>query len=220
MRSHRSRTAVDRRLERAKAVTRRGPYTSLESARFAEDLVLVVEAHPPQAWLLKAVDKRLREALAVLRVTLHEAKSRTVDLAQGESVGCLGCACRRIRSRAGKGRASSPPLLPKRSALLRKLQDLFRRDQSQPIDRVSSLLTPIVRGWGRSGAIGEASRCVGFLKDWVEKTVRRHVMRARKRRGLGWKRWRRQWRYKGLRLCTDYRVRRPRLQALPAQEVP
>ena len=42
--SHLSLTAVDRRLERANEVTRRGPYTSLESARFADDLGIVVEA--------------------------------------------------------------------------------------------------------------------------------------------------------------------------------
>ena len=57
-------TAVDRMLERAKEVTRRGPYTSLEYARCADDLVIVVDASPQHDWLLKAVDRRLREELA------------------------------------------------------------------------------------------------------------------------------------------------------------
>ena len=48
-------TAVDRMLERAKEVTRRGPYTYLEYARFADDLVILVDAYPQHDWLLKAV---------------------------------------------------------------------------------------------------------------------------------------------------------------------
>jgi hypothetical protein len=33
------------------------------------------------------------------------------------------------------------------------------------------------------------------FKDWVEKKIRRHLMRARNRRGFGWRRWSRQWLY-------------------------
>jgi len=203
-------------LERAKEVTRHGRYTYLEYARFADDLVILVDAYAQHDWLLKAVEQRLREELEVLHVTMNEAKSRTVDLAKGESFGFLGLAFRRMRSRTGKWRAYSPPLPKKRTALLRKLKDLFRRHQSQPIDRVIALMTPIVRGWVRYFAIGDASRCLSFVKDWVEKKVRRHLMRARKRRGFGWKRWSRQWLYKGLGLFNDYRVQRPQRKALPA----
>jgi RNA-directed DNA polymerase len=210
-------TEVDRMLERAKEVTRRGPYTYLEYARFADDLVVLVDAYAQHDWLLKTVEKRLREDLAVLHVTINETKSRIVDLAKGESFGFLGFEFRRVRSRTGKWRAYYPPQLKKRSALLRKLKDIFRRHQSQPIDRVIYLVTPIVRGWVRYFAIGDASRCFGFIKDWVEKKVRRHLMRARKLRGFGWKRWSRQWLYEGLGLFNDYRVQRPRAKALPAR---
>src|ERR687891_439131 len=95
-------TEVDRMLERAKEVTRRGPYTYLEYARFADDLVILVDAYPQHDWLLKAVEKRLREELAVLHVTINEAKSRIVNLATGESFGFLGFEFRRVRSRSGK----------------------------------------------------------------------------------------------------------------------
>jgi RNA-directed DNA polymerase len=209
-------TEVDRMLERAKEGTRHGRYTYLEYARFADDLVILVDAYAQHDWLLKAVEQRLREELEVLHVTINEAKSRTVDLAKGESFGFLGFAFRRVRSRTGKWRAYYPPLPKKRTALLRKLKDLFRRHQSQPIDRVIALITPVVRGWVRYFAIGDASRCFSFVKDWVEKKVRRHLMRARKRRGFGWKRWSRQWLYKKLGLFNDYHVRRPRQKALPA----
>jgi RNA-directed DNA polymerase len=220
LRRHLYRTAVDQRLERAKEVTRRGSYTSLEEARFADDLVLLVEASPQHAWLRKAVAKRLREELATLQVTINEEKSRIVDLAQGEHCSCLGFDCWRVRSRRGVWRAWYPPRLKKRTAWLRKLKEIFRRHQSQPIDRVIALMNPLLRGWVRSFAVGDASRCFRYVKDWVEKKVRRHLMRARKRRGCGWKRWRRPWRYQRLGLCNNYRVSRPRLQALPTGEVP
>ena len=45
-------TEVDRMLERAKEVTRFGQYTYVEYARFADDLVILVDAHPRHAWLL------------------------------------------------------------------------------------------------------------------------------------------------------------------------
>jgi RNA-directed DNA polymerase len=208
-------TAVDRMLEQAKEVTRRGSYTYLEYARFADDLVILVDAYPQHDWLLKAVEKRLREELATLQVALNEEKSRLVDLAHGEHFSFLGFEFRRVRSRRGVWRAWYPPMLKKRTALVRKLKEIFRRHQSQPIDRVIDLINPILRGWVRYFAVGDASRCFGFIKDWVEKKVRRHLMRARKRRGFGWKRWSRQWLYQRLGLFNNYRVQRPRLKALP-----
>jgi RNA-directed DNA polymerase len=212
-------TTVDRMLERAKEVTRRGPYTYREYARFADDLVILVDAYPQHDWLLKAVDKRLREELATLQVAINEEKSRIVDLAQGEHFSFLGFDFRRVRSRQGAWRAWYPPRVKKRTALLRKLKEIVRRYQSHPIDRVIALINPILRGWVRYFAVGDASRCFGFVKDWVEKKVRRHLMRARKRRGFGWKRWNRQWLYKHLGLFKDYRVQRPRQvpKALPAR---
>ena len=62
-------------------------------------------------------------------------------------------------------RAHYTPMLKKRTALQRKLKDLFRRHQSQPIDRVVQLL----RGWVNYFAVGHSSACFGFIKDWVEK---------------------------------------------------
>ena len=41
----------------------------------------------------------------------------------------------------------------------------------------------------------------------MEKKIRRHMMRAKKRKGFGWKRWSREWLYQVLGLFNDYRVR-------------
>lgn len=52
-------TEVDRMLERAIVTTRFGKYTAIQYARFADDLVVLIDAHPRHDWLLKAVNKRL-----------------------------------------------------------------------------------------------------------------------------------------------------------------
>ena len=74
-------------LERAKAVTRHEWGTAVEYARFADDLVILVDGHARQQWLRQAVEKRLREELAKLQVEVNEDKSRKVDLQRGECSG-------------------------------------------------------------------------------------------------------------------------------------
>jgi RNA-directed DNA polymerase len=205
---------VDTMLEKAKETTRHGKYTYIEYARYADDLVILVDAFPQHDWLLEAVNKRLREELAKLHVEINEEKSRIVDLGQGESFGFLGFEFRRVRTRKGAWRPRYSPKLKKRTALLDKLKEIFRCFQSQPIGRVVALINPILRGWVQYFAIGDASRCFGFVKDWVEKKVRRHLMRARGHRGFGWDRWSRRWLYDHLGLFNGYRVSRPP-KALP-----
>lgn len=208
---------VDRMLERAKEVTRRGKYMYVEYARFADDIVILVDAYRRHDWLLKAVDKRLREELAKLHVKINEEKGRIVDLAKDESFGFLGFDFRRVRSLKGVWRPQYTPRLKARTVLLGKLKDVFRRHQSQPVDRVVYLINPILRGWVNYFAIGHSSRCFSYVQDWVEKKVRRHMMRARKLRGFGWKRWSRRGLYDELGLYKGYGIGRPEPQpkALP-----
>ena len=119
-------TEVDRMLERAKEATRNGKYTYVEYARFADDLVVLIDAHPRNAWLLGAVNKRLREEFAKLQVEINEEKSRIVDLDRAESFGFLGFDFRRLRSMERQvWRAHYTPKMKKRTALLRKLKDVF-----------------------------------------------------------------------------------------------
>jgi RNA-directed DNA polymerase len=209
-------TEVDRMLERAIATTRYGKYTAVQYARFADDLVILIDAHPRHDWLVKAVNQRLREELAKLRVEINEEKSRLANLAKGDSFGFLGFEFRRILSRKGAWRPNYTPKLKKRTALLGKLRDVFRRYASQPVGRVIERINPILRGWVNYFAVGHSSRCFSFVKDWVEKRIRRHLMRARKRKGFGWRRWSRQWIYGELGLFNAYRVRRPEPKAQPA----
>ena len=198
---------VDRMLERAKAVTRYGKFTAVEYARFADNLVILVDAHPRHAWLLNAIPKRLREELARLDVQVNEEKSRIVDLTTGEYFGFLGFDFRRVRSVNGTWRPQYTPKLKKRTALLRKLKAIFERSRSTPVHGVIEQINPILRGWVTYFRVGHATRCFSYVRDWVEKKVRWHLMRNMKRRGLGWHRWRQDWFYTTVGLFDDYHVR-------------
>jgi RNA-directed DNA polymerase len=200
-------TEVDAMLERAKAVTREGMTTHVEYARYADDLVILVNGQWRGGWLLRAVDRRLREELAKLDLRLNEAKSRVVDLTQGEAFGFLGFTFRRLRSRRGRWWVFLAPALKKRTALVRKLQEVFRRWRSQPVRRVIAEINPILRGWVNYFRVGNAARCFSIVRSWVERKVRRHMTRARGQRGFGWKRWSRVWLHTTLGLFADYRVR-------------
>ncbi len=67
---------VDRMLERAKEVTRNGRYTSIEYARYADDLVILVDGYRRWNWLEDAAWRRLVEELAKLDVQLNHDKTR------------------------------------------------------------------------------------------------------------------------------------------------
>ena len=130
-----------------------------------------------------------------------------MDLSRKESFGFLGFDFRRLRSLRGRWRPQYTPKQKKRTALLQELKAVFRRSRSQPVEVLIAEINPKLRGWVSYFRIGHASRCFAFVRQWVEKKVRRHLMRARNRRGFGWKRWSTAGLYDSLGLFADYRVR-------------
>lgn len=198
---------VDRMLEKASEVTRRGKYTHVTYARYADDLVVLVDRHPRWVKLRVQVKRRLLEELGHLDLTINEEKTRYVDMEQGETITFLGFEYRRVRTHRGKQAVNYAPRMKARTALLGKLKELFRRRRSWPVDHVIGQINPILRGWVNYFRIGNSSRCFDYVKHWVEKKVRRHLMRARLWRGFGWERWSREWLYEVLGLYADYRTR-------------
>lgn len=209
---------VDKMLEKAKEVTRQGKYTYIEYARFADDLTVLVDGYPKWDWLEKAVYKRLLEELGKLDVQINQEKTRLGNLRTGESFSFLGFDLRRAKTRRGKWGVRITPKMKARTALLTELKNVFRQFQSQPVDRVIELINPILRGWSNYFRVGHSSQCFGYVKDWVEKKTRRHLMSARNRKGFGWNRWSRNWLYQTLGLYNDYKIRYYRdSKALPAR---
>ncbi len=208
---------VDRMLQRAQEVTCHEGWTAIEWVRFADDLVVMVDSHPRHAWLFDAVQKRLREEFDKLQVEVNQEKSRVVDLARGECFGFLGFDFRRVRTPKGRWMPLVMPQMKKRTELLRKLKGIFKRSRSQPLRGVIDQINPILRGWVNYFAVGNSSRCLSFIRTWVEKKIRRLLARARQRRGFGWKRWSSRWLYGELGLYDEYKVRwLPAVKASPA----
>ncbi len=78
---------VDRMLERAREVTRNGKYAYIEYARFADDLVILIDAYRRHDWLIGAVNKRLREEFDKLRVEINDEKSGWSTLSEVKASG-------------------------------------------------------------------------------------------------------------------------------------
>lgn len=210
---------VDRMLERAKECSRRGQYTHIEYARFADDLVVLVDGYRQWEGLFQQAHKRILEELTKLQVEVNTEKTRLVDLTKDESFGFLGFEFRRISGRNGKWQPRKTPKTKKRTELLDDLKEVFSNHRSQPVGIVIGEINAILRGWINYFRVGNSSKCFSYIKDWVEKKVRRHLMRARNRKGFGWKRWSKGWLYDVLGLYGDYKLRyyKPTLKALPVR---
>ena len=209
---------VDRMLEKAVQTTRRGKSTKVQYARFADDMVILIDAERQSDWLVEAVNRRLREEFAKLHVAINEDKSRMVDLKKGESFTFLGFQFRRILSFQRKWRPHYAPKLKKRTALFATLREIFQQYVSWPVEIVIAKINPVLRGWVNYFRIGHSSSCFTLVKEWVERKVRRHLMRARGRQGFGWKRWSSTWFYERLGLFNDYKLRRwSGVKVAPAQ---
>lgn len=209
---------VDKMLERAKEVSSSDGYQHIEYARWADDLVILIDGYRKWNWLANGAYKRLCEELTKLGVTLNLKKTRHIDLMKAETFSFLGFVFRRAKTKQGKWGITKTPKMEARTKLLRKLKEEFRRHQSQPIDRVIYSINPILRGWVNYYRIGNSARCFGYVKDWVEKKARRHLMKARRWKGFGWERWSREWLYQTLGLYSDYKVRYyQELKVLPSR---
>ncbi len=176
-------------LEKAKEVTRTGKYTHVEYARFADDMVILIDGYPRHGWLLKAVDKRLREEFAKLHVEMNEEKSRTVDLTKAKVLDSWALTSGASAARQGEWHAAMHAEAKKRTACCRSSRRFSGDHRSQPLYWVIETSTRSFAAGCDTLPIGHSSRCFKYVKHWVEKKVRRHLMRARKRRASAGNRW-------------------------------
>jgi len=197
---------LDKMLEKAKETTREGKYTHVEYARFADDVVILVDAHPKWDWLWAGINKRLREELDKLQVHINEEKTRQLDLIKGDSFGFLGFDFRRLKTKTGKWRVNYQPRMQARAKVIEKIRDVFQRHESQPLTRVRDLINPILRGWVQYFRIGNSAKVFGYVKDWLTRKIRRHLMKAKGKQGFGWKQWSTKGLYAMYNIYSDFKV--------------
>jgi len=210
-------TGVDEMMERARGVTRRRGYDNLDFVRSADDMVVLINGHPREDWLLQAVQRRLGEELGKLQVEMNEEKTRVVDLKGGGGFSFLGFDFRINRNRKGKTYVSKTPRMKKRKEVGERVKAVLKENWNQPLGEVIQAVNAVVRGWVNYFRIGNSARAFGVVRYEVERKVRKFIMRRQKRRGFGWKRWSREELYQRWGLYRDYRIRYLYPKAAPAR---
>jgi RNA-directed DNA polymerase len=204
---------VDCMLEKAQEATKRGPYENVRYTRFADDLVVQVSTHPRARHWVGPVQKRLREELDKLHLTINEDKTRVVDFGTGEPFDFLGYTFQWVSSRWNprKKRTNSRPQKKKRTRFLRELRQVMQRCLHVPVEQVvRKVINPRVRGWVNYFRWGNASKDLSFVRWQVEGKVRRFASRQRPKRkgGRSWTTWSQKEIYGEWGLFSDYRVLR------------
>ena len=198
---------IDIMLEKAGRVTGKVSY-----ARYADDLVVLVY---PGEWVDK-VNRRLLEEFEKIEVQLNEEKSKIVNMEKG-SFQFLGFEFRMVKAKNGKRRPDYKPNKKARKALLEKLKYQFHIYRSNSLERLVEAINPILRGWVNYFRIGNSKKVFSFIRDWVNRKLRRHMMRKKQKKGFGWKRWSKEELLKITGIYNDYRLRYLRQKALPAR---
>ena len=179
----------------------------MEYARFADDMIITLDPHPANRKWLRAVQRRLREELSKLEVELNLEKTKVVDLRKGESCDFLGFTFLIARSKkSGKMMVKLLPQSKKRKELIQRINQKIDKIQHKRIRKIVEEINPILRGWVNYFRVGHSRDAFSYVKDWVEKKIRRTAMKQKHRQGFGWKRWKRYVIYKYWGLYNKYRI--------------
>jgi len=148
--------------------------------RYADDFVILCRT-PQDA---QAALERVREIMARLRLTLHPAKTRLVELGLGkEGFEFLGCHLRIVRSHFKRRnylfRWPGQRAMKSIRAKVHDLTSRCRRAGMKDIREVIAELNPVLRGWGNYFRTGNAS---GKFNT-VDRYVRQRLLGLLKRRG-------------------------------------
>jgi len=198
---------VDEMMERASEVTRRKGYYNVDYIRSADDMVILVHGHPSEDRLLRTVQRRLKEELDKLQVQMNQEKTKVVNLKEGGCFSFLGFDIRLNRNREGKTYVSKTPRMKKRKEIGRKVKTVLKAHHDKPLEEVIQAVNAVIRGWVNYFRIGNSNDTFGKVRDFIEKKVRRFVMKRKGLKGFGWKRWSREDIYNKWGVYNDYHIR-------------
>lgn len=208
---------VDEMMQRAWEVTRRNGYANLDFIRSADDMVILVHGHPNENWLLEKVQKRLKEELDKLQVQMNEDKTKVVNLKEGGCFSFLGFDFRLNKNREGKTYVSKTPRKKKRIEIGKRVRAVLKANRSKPMKEVIDSVNAVIRGWVNYFRIGNSNSTFNKVRNDIEKKVRRFVLKRKKLKGFGWRRWSREEIYQKWGLFNDYRIQYVYPKAAPAR---
>lgn len=198
---------VDEMMERVREVTRRKGYYNLDFIRSADDMVILAHGHPNESWLVENVQKRLKEGLDKLQVQMNEEKTKVVNLKEEGCFSFLGFDFRLNKNRKGKTYVSKTPRKKKCIEIGKRVKAVLKTNWSKPLKEVIGSVNEVIRGWVNYFRIGNSNSTFNKVRHDIEKKVRRFVMKRKKLKGFGWKRWNRDEIYQEWGLFNDYRIR-------------
>jgi group II intron reverse transcriptase/maturase len=200
---------VDWAFDAIRLQTAQGPYEAVNYHRFSDDIVITVSGHrSKRGWAARALE-RLHEELEPLRVSLNHDKTRIVDTLKGESLGFLGFDFRRVPKKRKNGYyILMTPKKKARKAVKAKIRDIIRNSGTTPAKEVMSKINQVLTGWVNYFRVGNSSRALSEVRDYVEMKARTLLTRRKRRlkRSIGWRRWSNEYLYGVLGLYWDWRI--------------
>ncbi len=70
----------------------------------------------------------------------------------------------------------------------KRIKAALKASWAKPLNEVISTVNAVIRGWVNYFRIGNSNRTFCKVRNYIEKKVRRFVMRRKKLKGFGWKR--------------------------------
>jgi RNA-directed DNA polymerase len=180
-------------------------------------MVILVHGHPKENWLVEKVQKRLKEELDKLQVQMNEEKTKVVNLKEGGCFSFLGFDFRLNRNREGKTYVSKTPRKKKVKEIGKRVKAALKASWTKPFNEVITTVNAVIRGWVNYFRIGNSNRTFCKVRNDVEKKVRKFVMKRKKLKGFGWKRWSKEDIYQKWGLYYDYRIEYIRPKAASAR---
>ena len=202
-------------MERAREVTRRNGYYNLDFIRSADDMVILIHGHPKEGGLIQKVQKRLKEELDKLEVQMNMEKTKVVNLRKGDCFSFLGFDIRLNKNREGKTYVSKTPRKKKQQEIGKRVKSVLKANWNKPLKEVIQTVNSVIRGWVNYFRIGNSNSTFNKVRDYIERKVRKFVMRRKKLKGFGWKKWSREDIYEKWGLYNDYQIRYIRPKATP-----
>mgnify|MGYP001557886618 CR=1 FL=1 len=129
----------------------------------------------------------------------------------------LGFDIRLNKNREGKTYVSKTPRKKKQQEIGKRVKSVLKANWNKPLKEVIQAVNSVIRGWVNYFRIGNSNSTFNKVRDYIERKVRKFVMRRKKLKGFGWKKWSREDIYEKWGLYNDYQIRYIRPKATPSR---
>ncbi len=146
--------------------------------RYADDFVIICRTKREAQEALQAVER----VMGKLKLTLHPTKTRIVDMGR-EGFDFLGFHFHKLKSRkSGKLLPYMWPSSKAMKAIREKIHDITTRKRlNNPLMEVIKYLNRVIRGWRNYFRIGNSTRKLQQLDQYVQERLRRWVRKLKRR---------------------------------------